>query len=148
MAYLGFELDGPRPGFISQSGELDIVDPSFPARMAELGRGVISVPLASIFGLDVSTVWVEVAEDGVFITEREPLPAVLSKAAIRPNGKDTAIVTGLPSPSEINVTSSVGSQTVTVTDGSLEITSDVADTFTLTAAVWPYLDWSATVTAK
>lgn len=121
------------------------VDDSFGDRVAGLGYTAAPVPLPDILGKRIASIY----WNGSGIAARAPLPAALSKAEITANGTDIAVLSKLPKPTAVTVTGADGSsQAMPVTDGSLTLTSDVADTYTITAVAWPYLDWTGTVTAR
>lgn len=85
---------------------------------------------------------------GDILTSRPASSTSIDKTAITADGVDEAIISSIPNPSTVVITDSLGPQTVTVTDGTLEISSLVADTITIEGSGgFPELDFNFTVTA-
>lgn len=108
------------------------VDDTYAARVADLGYIASQAPLVDFMEKPSGSVY----WNGTAVADRPAMPIVQTGGSL----------TGLPNPAAVSVASGSGTQTATVTDGHLELTSDVADVYTVRIAAWPYLDWTGTVT--
>lgn len=88
--------------------------------------------------------WVE----GGQLKDRPQLPVTLDRSSLSADGQDEARLTGLPVPCDVTIEGPDGRETVTVEDGEIVMTADVAATYRISAVSWPYLPWSAEVIAS
>lgn len=88
--------------------------------------------------------WVENGQ----LKDRPRLPVTLDRSSLSADGQDEARLTGLPMPCDVTIEGPDGRETVTVEDGEIVLTADVAATYRISAACWPYLPWSAEVIAS
>lgn len=82
------------------------------------------------------------------LLDRPQMEAIVDRLAIAADGQDEARLTGLPVPCDVTIEGPDGRETVTVEDGEIVLTADVAATYRISAARWPYLPWSAEVIAS
>ncbi|NDW04084.1 hypothetical protein [Jiella pacifica] len=87
--------------------------------------------------------WVEDGE----LRNRPYLPASLDRQTIAADGQDEARLTGLPVPCDVTITGPDGRSILTVEDGELALTADVAATYAIAIDHWPHLPWRAEVIA-
>lgn len=78
------------------------------------------------------------------LRQRPSLDVGLSKNAIRADGVDAAVLTGLPVPCSVFIDDIA----YPVDDGELVITSPMAATYALRIDQWPYFPWSGAITAE
>ncbi|HWK45137.1 MAG TPA: hypothetical protein VNT30_10465 [Stellaceae bacterium] len=123
----------PATGRIVQMG---LCPPEMVSLQARAGLDVITVPDGTVFN-DVTHYVVAGA-----VTPRPSL--TLDKTAIAANGTDTAILSGLPNPCTVFVDGT----SQTVTDGVLELSATMAESWTLAVDRFPYLPFKATVVAS
>jgi hypothetical protein len=83
---------------------------------------------------------------GGALTARPASPCTLDKPTVLANGTDTATISSIPSGAVATITDANGTATHTITDGVIELTGDDAGTIRVTVVLFPYLDWTATVT--
>jgi hypothetical protein len=74
---------------------------------------------------------------------RPALAASVSTAEIRADGKDKAVISGLPKPCTVMV----DGQPVERKGGTLTLTADVAATYRVAVDQWPYLPWLVEIVA-
>ena len=72
------------------------------------------------------------------------LPLAVSKETVIADGVDSTTISGVPEGLEILVDGT----SYTVTDGSLELSFSVPDTYLLTANQWPWLPWKKEIVAE
>ena len=82
------------------------------------------------------------------LLDRPALPASFDRTEISADGQDEARLIGLPVPCDVTIEGPDGRELVTVEDGEIVLTADVAATYRISAACWPYLPWSAEVIAS
>ncbi len=74
---------------------------------------------------------------------RPALAPSMSAAEIRADGKDKAVIKGLPKPCTVMV----DGQPVERKGGTLTLTADVPATYRVAVDQWPYLPWSVEIVA-
>jgi len=79
------------------------------------------------------------------LVPRAPCPAVLDKQQIAADGVDAFTITNIPNPADVLVSGPV-KQRLSVTDGVLTVTADVAGIYRINIVAFPYLDFDAVVT--
>lgn len=89
----------------------------------------------------------EWAPDGVR-EDRPALPATISQTTFAADDEDAVTVAGLPVPCDIAIAGPSGETTVSVDDGELTLTADVAGTYRLSVDQWPFLPWQVEVIAE
>ena len=82
---------------------------------------------------------------GGVLTTRPANPATIDKTEIIANGRDVAVISNLPNPSEVLI---IPIGRYTVTDGSIEFSTDTAGDYKITISSFPYLDKEFTVHAN
>jgi hypothetical protein len=76
-------------------------------------------------------------------TLRPELPATIDRTNLTADGIDTATITNLPNPSTVTV----NRQSVTVEDGTLELTFDLPGSYVVKVESFPYLPWEVAIHA-
>jgi hypothetical protein len=84
------------------------------------------------------------AKTGWGAEPRPALPVMLSKATIRADDRDAALLSGLPTPCVVTI-DGVPHE---VTDGELWIRSPMPATYEIRIDHWPYLPWAAVLRAE
>jgi len=69
---------------------------------------------------------------------RPPMPATIDRTAIAADGNEVAQISGLPLGALVTVSGPGGEQQITVDDGELSLSADVAATYRLAVECWPF----------
>lgn len=131
-----FDQAGATQGRISHVSTIH--RPELAAHLQELGRSFIEIE-----GAAVSHIRNYVA-DGK-LAERPVAPIALSKDAIKADGQDVAVLSGVPAGWDLAID---GAAPVKADGSDIEITSTLPHAYKIKASgPWPMLDWRGTVTA-
>lgn len=78
------------------------------------------------------------------LAHRPEFRITVSKTSIIANGVDECLISGLPMPCPVLI----DEQEIIVTDGYIQISSDMPATYNVTVRKWPYMDWEVEVIAS
>jgi len=81
--------------------------------------------------------------DNGVIADRPSMNLSVDKTTITANGTDEATISNIPS----GATATCEGESLTIDDGELVFTADMAGTYTITFECWPYLDEEVTINA-
>lgn len=110
----------------------------------DFGNRRLAIAHAGVW--DVTTQYV--SGSPAALTSRPANPATIDVTTITANGTATATISSIQTGASVTVTAAGVATTYTVTDGTLELTSDTAGTIAvLVRGVFPNIDKNFTVTA-
>jgi hypothetical protein len=118
------------------------VDDTYVERVRSFGFNVKRVPDAWMADKTAADIWVDPATEEEQV--RPLLEIHLSRTAIKADGKRLATITGLPRPCTVLI----NGETHVIGDGRLDLVSDMPGDYEIRIDQWPYLPWSATVSAR
>lgn len=118
------------------------VDDSYVDRVRSFGFNVARVVDAWMADKTSADIWVDPATGEIAL--RPALQLHLSRTEIKADGKRLATITGLPRPCDVLIEGVLH----TIADGRLDLVSDMPADYEIRIDQWPYLPWSATVSAR
>jgi len=92
-----------------------------------------------------ATQYVDIAT--LTVRDKAPLGGVPNKTTALADGADLVVISNLPNPTTARITGPGVSQTVTVTDGTLELTFAAPGTYTVVLSALHRLDQTVTINA-
>jgi hypothetical protein len=142
---MNFYLIHDATGLITQTGQCDPASYEIMPKYLPAGTSLLALSAAPA---DANTFIAQNYVAAGAVTPRATMTPTVSASTITANGTSSAAVSGLPNPCSVTISGVLTAGPTPVTDGTIDLTSDLAGALVVTVTADPaFLPWSTTINA-